>query len=139
MRIKSFSPSLIMPTLSTAGAVGFDIYMPTDGSVDHITQKVGLGFGAEIPPGYCAFLLPRSSVGAKHGLELNNTAGLIDPDYRGEWFAFMRTKNGKVFQWNQGDRVLQFVLVPVFLPSLELVDDLGTTLRAEGGIGSTGT
>ena len=138
MRIKPISDNFIMPTKGSNDAGAIDLYMPEAGSVDGTETKIPLGFAAAIPKGYVGLLLPRSGVGAKHGLELNNTCGVIDADYRGEWLAVMRTKSGKEFSWKQGERVLQCVLVPVLSPTLEQVEDLDATDRGEGGFGSSG-
>ena len=127
-----------MPTKGSNDAGAIDLYMPEAGSVDGTEVKIPLGFAAAIPKGYVGLLLPRSGTGAKHGLELNNTCGVIDADYRGEWLAVMRTKSGKEFSWKQGERVLQCVLVPVLSPTLEQVEDLDATDRGEGGFGSSG-
>lgn len=138
MRIKPISNNFIMPTKGSNDAGAIDLYMPEAGSVDGTEKKFPLGFAAAIPKGYVGLLLPRSGTGAKHGLELNNTCGVIDADYRGEWIAVMRTKSGKEFSWKQGERVLQCVLVPVLSPTLEQVEDLDATDRGEGGFGSSG-
>ena len=138
MRIKPISDNFIMPTKGSNDAGAIDLYMPEAGSVDGTEKKFPLGFAAAIPKGYVGLLLPRSGTGAKHGLELNNTCGVIDADYRGEWIAVMRTKSGKEFSWQKGERVLQCVLVPVLSPTLEQVEDLDATERGEGGFGSSG-
>ena len=138
MRIKPISDNFIMPTKGSNDAGAIDLYMPEAGSVDGTEVKIPLGFAAAIPKGYVGLLLPRSGVGAKHGLELNNTCGVIDADYRGEWVAVMRTKSGNEFCWQAKDRVLQCVLVPVLSPTLERVEDLDVTDRGEGGFGSSG-
>ncbi|WP_460989809.1 dUTP diphosphatase, partial [Staphylococcus aureus] len=82
-------------------------------------------------------LLPRSGVGAKAGVRLRNTCGVIDSDYRGEWMAVISTDR-EPFRWAAGDRLLQMVLVPVGTPELQLVEELSETNRGEGGFGSTG-
>lgn len=127
-----------MPTKASDKAGAFDVYMPEAGTVSGASQMIGLGFAAAVPDGYVGLLLPRSSAGAKHGLELNNTCGVIDSDYRGEWKAAMRTKSGIPFSWEKGDRVLQFMIVPVAAVTLKLVDSLDETERGTGGFGSTG-
>ena len=139
MRIKQIHPNFKMPIKSTQGAGAFDIFMPESGSVfgDNPTP-VPLGFAAKVPDGHVALIFPRSGVGTKQGLELNNTCGIIDSDYLGEWKAFLRTKSGKHFSWNTDDRVLQFLIVPVAEVSLEISDDLGESERGTGGFGSTG-
>jgi len=138
MRIKPMHSNFIMPIKSTDGAGAFDIYMPEAGSIDGAAYSVNLGFSAEVPYGFVAIILPRSGVGAKFGVELNNSAGIIDSDYRGEWMAALRTKSGLEYSWNAGDRLLQFLIVPVANVSLELVDELDTTERGSGGFGSSG-
>ena len=138
MRIKQLHNSLIMPTKGTTGAGAFDIYMPEDGTTQGLTPiMVGLGFAAEVPQGNVALIFPRSSTGAKFGLELNNTCGIIDSDYRGEWKASLRTKDTATYSWWAGDRLLQFLIMPITNVILELTDELDDTVRGAGGFGST--
>lgn len=127
-----------MPTKGTPESGAFDIYMPEGGTADGTSQMVGLGFAAAVPEGHVALLLPRSSVGAKYSLELNNTCGVIDSDYRGEWKAALRTKSGLKFGWIPGERLLQFLIVPVVSVTLERVRSLDETNRGSGGFGSSG-
>lgn len=138
MQIKLIHTGLIMPSKGSEWAAAFDIYMPTGGIANGISQLIGLGFAAAVPTGHVALLLPRSSSGAKFGLELNNTCGVIDADYRGEWKAALRTKTGLPLSWSAGDRLLQFIVVPVPQVTLELVEELDETTRGTGGFGSSG-
>lgn len=127
-----------MPTKATDKAGAFDIYMPEAGTATGDSQLIGLGFAAAVPENHVALLLPRSSTGAKHGVELNNTCGVIDSDYRGEWKAAIKTKNGSPFSWTAGERIFQFLIVPITDVSLTLTDTLPPTSRDTGGFGSTG-
>ena len=139
MRVKQLQPGFIMPTKGTKGAGAFDIYMPESGSTHGIHPVlVPLGFATEVPVGYVALILPRSGQGSKYGVELNNTCGVIDSDYRGEWKAAIRTKNNLEFSWDKGERILQFLIIPVADVTLELATDLDTTERGTGGFGSSG-
>lgn len=138
MQIQSLHPAFIMPTKATDKAGAFDVYMPEGGTADGSGRFFGLGFAAAVPEGFVGLLLPRSSMGAKYGLELNNTCGVIDSDYRGEWKASLRTKSGIPISWGVGDRVVQFLIVPIAQLELELVESLEETARGEGGFGSTG-
>ena len=139
MAFESRHTAFIMPTKGSTAAGAFDIYMPTAGSAhSEGPTMVDLGFAASVPPGHVALLLPRSSSGAKYGVELNNTCGIIDADYRGEWKAAIKTKNMEEFTWAAGERILQFLIVPVATPNLMLVDKLDETDRGEGGFGSSG-
>ena len=137
MQIKALCPNFQMPVKSTLKAGAFDIFMPEGGTAGNQSNKFPLGFAGAVPEGHVALLLPRSGTGANFGLELNNTCGVIDSDYRNEWMAALRTKNGKDFTWEKGDRVIQFLIVPVAQVELMLVDTLDTTERT-GGFGSTG-
>lgn len=139
MKIKPLHKNFTMPIRSTEHAGGYDIFMPEAGKYyggDKVI--VPLGFATEVPRGCVALLLPRSGTGFKHGLEVNNSVGVIDSDYRGEWFAAIRTKGGLPFSWEANDRILQFVIVPVHTPELQLTESLEDSIRGEGGMGSTG-
>jgi len=140
MNIQPLHPNFKVPTKGTEQAGAYDLYMPEHGycAGDNDEVKVNLGFAAELPAGHVALLLPRSGIGSKTGLELNNTCGVIDADYRGPWFATLRTKNGKCYSWEAGDRLLQMLIVPATQVQFNVVDDLSETSRGTGGLGSTG-
>lgn len=141
MNIKPLHANFQQPTKGTDGAGAYDLYMPEEGCVYKDEPEgvmVGLGFSAAVPKGHVALLLPRSGAGAKFGVALNNTAGVIDSDYRGEWMVSIRLHNEKPFKWNAGDRLIQMLIVPVADVSLNLVDELDDTSRGAGGFGSSG-
>lgn len=140
MRFVSLHSNFKLPVRSTNQAAAYDIFMPESGHAgEYVATRVHLGFAAEVPVGHVALLLPRSGVGSKSGLELNNTCGVIDADYRGEWIATIKVKHFPGMKWLAGDRVLQFLIVPVLSVVPELVESLSTTIRGDGGLGSTGT
>ena len=99
--------------------------------------KIKLGVAMEIPKGYYALLLPRSSTADKFHIIQTNSIGLIDNDYKGdddEWampiFALEDT------YINKGDRVCQFLIQKKTPIELIQVETLGNDNR--GGFGSTG-
>lgn len=140
MNIQPLHHNFKVPTKGTELAGAYDLYMPEAGFCggDNHEEKFSLGFAAELPAGHVALILPRSGVGSKTGLELNNTCGVIDADYRGPWFATLRTKNGEDYSWSAGDRLLQMLIVPVAQVQFNVVDELSETSRGTGGLGSTG-
>ena len=139
MRVQSLHKAFIMPTKGTTMAGAFDIYMPEHGRVCELfPTTVALDFSAQVPPGHVALLLPRSGVGCRFGLELMNTCGVIDADYQGEWKAVLKTKGSQPYAWAAGERILQFLVVPVANVTLELGDPLQVTERSHDGFGSTG-
>jgi dUTP pyrophosphatase len=138
MQIKALHKAFIMPTKGTEQSGAYDIFMPEAGIASNQAQLIGLGFAAEVPLGCVAMLLPRSSYGTKYGIEVTNTCGIIDSDYRGEWKVAIRTKFMTSMPWKAGDRLFQFLIVPVISPVLSLVTELGVTDRGTGGFGSSG-
>ena len=141
MNIKALHANFRMPIKGTDGAGAYDLYMPEEGCVYKDEPEgvmIGLGFSAAVPKGHVALLLPRSGAGAKFGVALNNTCGVIDSDYRGEWMVSIRLHNETPFKWNAGDRLFQMLIVPVADVSLDLVDELDDTSRGAGGFGSSG-
>ena len=141
MNIKPVHDNFKMPVKASNGAAAYDLYMPEGGTLfgsNPIGVFAGLGFKAAVPQGHVALLLPRSGKGAKNGLSLNNTVGVIDPDYRGEWMVCLRNRNERRFDWEADDRIVQMIVVKTEELDLVMVDDLDATNRGFGGFGSTG-
>lgn len=99
--------------------------------------RVSLGFAAELPKGYEAEVVSRSSTRAKFGVMLTNALGVIDEGYCGDddvWLAeFVAIEDGKM---DFGDRILQFKILKTEEFAIEFVDSLNNANR--GGFGSTG-
>lgn len=139
-----------MPEKKTAGAAAWDCFAREDEVIDSKPMIIGLGFCIELPPGYVAYIIPRSSTGYKTGLRCPNSIGVIDSDYRGEVAAIYENKfEGKVYngclipysnhEIKAGERICQMIIDK--LPDVDLVqvDELSETDRGTSGFGSTGT
>lgn len=129
------------PYRGSAGAAGLDMHASLDAPVTlepGARAIVPLGVAVEIPHGYVGLVFGRSGLGAKHGVTLANSVGVIDEDYRGEIKAAMINRGGEAFTISPGDRICQLVLVPYAAAELCEVAELGDTERGEGGYGSTG-
>lgn len=137
MKIKPLVPDFIPPKYNNDSAC-FDIYLQEDITLTEDTN-IKLGFASEFKPGKVAILLPRSSAG-KMGINLRNTAGIIDADYRGEWIAMVHLLNSGVCQksYKRGDRIFQCMVIDAPQEPIEITDNLTETTRGTGGIGSTG-
>ena len=85
-----------------------------------------------------AIVLPRSGLGAKHGIVLGNLVGLIDSDYQGQVFISVWNRGQAAFTIQPMDRIAQLVVVPVQQVQFNLVDDFQSSSRGAGGFGSTG-
>lgn len=117
-------------------SVGYDLFAPEDGFIDALQRKlVKLAFCSEFTPGYVAKIFDRSGMGNKG---ITAFAGVIDPDYRGEWGIILYNSTHSTFRWKAGDRLGQVVFFKVELPEVCEVSSLTDTVRGVGGYGSTG-
>ena len=140
VKFKKISDNTIVPSRGSLDAACYDVYAHSITS-DNGKIVVGLGFKTEIPVGYKAVLIPRSNL-TKHHWVMNNSVGIIDSDYRGEWMCiFTPIQIGSIvpdFPYAVGDRVAQFYLDEVYNIAFLEVKTLSETTRGDGGFGSTG-
>lgn len=94
------------------------------------------GFKQAIQPGYACFLWDRSGMGAKK--QVGKLAGVIDEDYRGEWFVRLVNFSRSDVVVNTGDSIVQGVYQERISASCPVVSQLTDTVRGIGGFGSTG-
>ena len=129
------------PSYATEGSAGVDLKANID---DPITlaplQRVVVPTGLRIalPKGTEAQVRPRSGLAAKHGITVLNTPGTIDADYRGEVGVILINLSEKDFVINPGERIAQMILARYERFEWEDVEQLDSTSRGEGGLGSTG-
>jgi len=142
VKMKIVRPGASLPSKATSGSAAFDVCVWPDAPV-----TIGVGEIVSLPTGIAmepdredvaALMLGRSGLGAKHGITLANSVGLIDSDYRGEMRVTLINRGSAPFVVNPGDRVAQLMFVPVYAAALTLADELGDTERGAGGFGSTG-
>ena len=138
--------SIPLPSYATPGSAGLDLRACIDA---HVTLRahesavlIPTGFAIHIDDWTKAgIILPRSGLAHKYGLTLGNSTGLIDSDYQGEIFVscILRGKTAATsYVIQPGDRIAQLVIIPVFQPSIRIVDSFDETERGEDGFGSTG-
>ncbi|MFO7798617.1 dUTP diphosphatase [Rhodohalobacter sp.] len=96
------------------------------------------GFQMALPMGYEAQIRPRSGLAYKQGVTMLNTPGTIDSDYRGEVKVLAINHGEEPYVIENGDRIAQMVIAPVYQPQIEETDSLPETNRGRGGFGSTG-
>lgn len=147
-------PGSKMPTKASKGAAAWDCYAREDVAVCGEPVLIGLGFCLEIPEGYHAKIVPRSSIGLKTNLRQPNCVGIIDSDYRGEVKAMyevgVKAVTAKehnlvglgiyptIHEIKAGDRICQMLIERNEDFKLVEVDELSDTERGAGGFGSTG-
>lgn len=133
--------NLKLPVRATVGSAGYDIFTPADFTLQPgETVKIPTGIRVQIENGWFLGIFPRSGLGFKYRLQLDNTVGIIDSDYyfsKNEGHIFVKiTNDGK------GDKVLSLEAGAgfsqgIFLPFGITVDDDCEGIR-DGGFGSTG-
>jgi dUTP pyrophosphatase len=132
-----------LPTYATPGSAGLDLRACLAEPLTlqpNAWQLVPTGMAIHLKdPGYAALILPRSGLGHKHGIVLGNLVGLIDSDYQGQLMVSAWNRSDVPYTLQPMERLAQLVVVPVVQASFKLVDAFeGTSLRGEGGYGSTG-
>ena len=126
-----------MPVRMTGGACAFDCWARSYEPIPEFRQiRYWLGFALEVPEGFAALILPRSSI-CRTSMRLTNGVGLIDRDYRGEVSAVFDVIGDGNLLYGVGERIAQMLIVPAPIVQLEQVDELSETGRGNGGYGST--
>ena len=131
-----------MPHYATPGAAGLDLRACLDAPLELApgdSELLPSGIAIHVAdPGYAALVLPRSGLGAKHGIVLGNLVGLIDSDYQGQLFVSIWNRGARSFTVQPMDRIAQLVVVPVAQVELHVVEEFTPSSRGAGGFGSTG-
>ena len=129
-----------LPKRATVGSAGYDFYAPFDITLaPGETIKIPTGIRVQMEVNYVLKLYPRSGLGFKYRLQLNNTVGIIDSDYyysdnEGHIFAKITndSNEGKTVTINKGEGFMQGIFIEYGIT----VDDDTTEIR-NGGFGST--
>ncbi|MDF2446698.1 MAG: deoxyuridine 5-triphosphate nucleotidohydrolase [Moraxellaceae bacterium] len=131
-----------LPTYATEGSAGLDLRACLDAPLTLApgeTQLIRTGLAIHISdPAFAGLVLPRSGLGHKHGIVLGNLVGLIDSDYQGELMVSCWNRGQDTFTIQPGERIAQYVLVPVVQAAFRLVTEFGESSRGAGGFGSSG-
>ena len=141
VRIKKLRDNAKLPTYGSDFAAGADIYAAIDESVTIApgeTKLIPTGLAFEIPVGYAGFMYARSGLASKRGLAPANKVGVIDADYRGEVMVALHNHGSESQSIEEGERISQLVIAPYLTAEFILSDELDSTVRGEGGFGSTG-
>lgn len=159
VKFKKLHPDAVIPKKSTELAGGWDVFCTEiiKESDDLYICKLGISMQPE-NVNYKITLVPRSSLTKTYWI-LQNSPGLGDPDYTGEYSYRFRglpigvKQKNKIelagienqykllyskFPYNVGDRIGQIYLEEIIPIEFKEVDDLQQTLRGDGGFGSTG-
>lgn len=138
--IKTIYEDIKLPKRATKGSAGYDFFTPIDVELKPgETIKIPTGIRAKMDENWVLKLYPRSGLGFKYRLQLNNSVGIIDSDYYysdNEGHIFVKITNdsneGRTVNIDKGDGFIQ----GIFLEYGITVDDDADGIR-NGGFGST--
>ena len=138
--IKEIYDGISLPRRATKGSAGYDFYAPYDVTLlSGESVKIPTGIRVKIADGWVLALFPRSGLGFKFRLQLDNTVGIIDADYyesdnQGHIFCKITndSRENKTLSVKRGNGFCQ----GIFLPFGITTDD-ETTAERNGGFGST--
>ncbi|MFI3208363.1 MAG: deoxyuridine 5'-triphosphate nucleotidohydrolase [Eubacteriales bacterium] len=138
--VQAVYDTLILPKRATSGSAGYDFCTPVALTINPgETVKIPTGIRCEMQENWVLKCYPRSGLGFKFRLQLNNTVGIIDSDYfysdnEGHIFAKITndTNEGKVVELGAGTGFMQGIFVEY---GITLDDDVQTVRN--GGFGST--
>ncbi len=132
---------IALPKRATTGSAGYDFFAPFDIDLNAgETAKIPTGIRVKIEEGWLLSLYPRSGLGFKFRLQLDNTVGIIDSDYyfsdnEGHIFAKITndSRENKALHITAGSGFMQGIFTEYGITA----DDDATEIR-NGGFGSTG-
>jgi len=136
LKIKKLHPDAKIPSYANKTDAGMDIYSIEDVIILPNTRTlVKTGISMEFEKGYVALVWDKSGI-AKNGL--TKIGGVIDSGYRGEYKIMLLNISSKPYKIVKGQKIAQILIQKVFQPEIELVEELSSSDRGEGGFGSTG-
>lgn len=139
--VKSVYDSIKLPQRATAGSAGYDFYAPVELNLKKgESLLIPTGIRSKINNGWVLKIYPRSGLGFKHRVQLDNTVGIIDADYynsSNEGHIMIKLScddhdDGHTVTVNAGDGFAQ----GIFLQFGITFDDQASGVR-NGGFGST--
>ncbi len=139
--VKRLRPGAKLPTFGSEEAAGADLYACLEESVviaPGETVMIPTGLAMELPKGTAGLVYARSGLACKQDLAPANKVGVVDSDYRGEFFIALHNHGKQARTVSHGDRIAQLVITPVIRPAYREADELTETNRGTGGFGSTG-
>lgn len=137
IKIKKLNSDAIIPKYAHEGDAGMDLF-----SIENLVLKpkhravIGTGISIELPRGYVSLIWDKSGIASKG---IKTMGGVIDCGYRGEYKIVLINLSSENFEIKKGQKIAQVLIQKIESPSIEIVNELSKSSRAEGGFGSTGT
>ena len=139
--IKAIYEAIKLPHRATTGSAGYDFFAPVDLTLEkNETLLIPTGIRAKIDEGWVLNIFPRSGLGFKHRIQLDNTVGIIDSDYyfsSNEGHIMIKIScdaydDGHSVEIKQGSGFAQGIFMPFGITTDDNVSE-----KRDGGFGST--
>lgn len=139
--VKAVYESVKLPKRATTGSAGYDFYAPADITIEKgKSVLIPTGIRSRIDNGWVLNIFPRSGLGFKHRVQLDNTVGIIDSDYynsSNEGHIMIKLScdahdDGHTVSVAAGDGFAQGIFMP-----FGITNDDDTDGVRDGGFGST--
>ena len=138
--VKEIYEAIMLPKRATKGSAGYDFYSPLSFSLNpNETIKIPTGIRVFMEEGWVLKCYPRSGLGFKYRLQMNNTVGIIDSEYyesdnEGHIFAKITndSNENKTVSIKQGEGFMQGIFVEYGITFDDEVNE-----QRNGGFGST--
>ena len=135
MKIK-LDPYGIMPTRAHDTDAGLDLYAPEDKTLwAHSSVIFDTGVHVQLPPNTAGMIKSKSGLNVNYGI---TSEGVVDVGYTGSICVKLYNHSGVPYEVKRGDKISQWVIVPVVIPPIVVVDELEKSERGSNGFGSTG-
>ena len=132
-------PHAELPTRAHPTDAGLDLAAcETTHIAPGVVTLVPTGVAAAIPEGHVGILAARSSLAVKKAMTLANGVGVIDAGFRDEIKVPVIPLDGCHNLIQAGQKIAQLIILPIALPTVEVVSVLPESARGLGGFGSTG-
>lgn len=136
---KEIYDNIILPKRATKFSAGYDFFSPIDFVLKPgETIKIPTGIRVSMNDDLVLLIFPRSSLGFKYRLQLDNTVGVIDADYfnaDNEGHIFVKLTNDskdKILEQPKNQAICQGIFIKYYLTNDDEVD-----VERKGGLGST--
>ena len=137
VKVRKLREDAVLPKYAHDGDAAMDLC-----ALDACVVKAGerklipTGISMELPEGYFASIRGKSGLAYKKGISI--LGGVIEWIYRGDYGVICLNTGSEDFVVKAGDKIAQVVIAPVATAEVEVVDELGESVRGENRFGSTG-
>lgn len=139
IKFKKLDSNALLPKYAHEEDAGMDVFSNEDTFLNPKEWAlVKTGFCMELPRDYEAQVRSKSGLSLKSGIIVLNSPGTIDENYRGEVGVIIMNVSNTPYHIEKHQKIAQMVINKVEHLNVVEVEEISSTIRGEGGFGSTG-